>query len=138
MGLFVSCGETKQNDPTFLPIQSKSVAIQNGGDFHRQSLASVLVLFSYGHMPDTDPMPDPESPEWPVAWAAKEVLRRHLGPKFDRRLPLFLAKAILERMRLTKWRIGDDSAWRKVKPFAKDVDAPVIRYLRVPPSWCGW
>jgi hypothetical protein len=33
------------------------------------------------------------------------VLRRHLGPKFDRRLPLFLAKAILERMRLTKWRI---------------------------------
>jgi hypothetical protein len=46
-------------------------------------------------------MPDPESPEWPVAWAAKEVLRRHLGPKFDRRLPLFLAKAILEGMRLT-------------------------------------
>jgi hypothetical protein len=55
-------------------------------------------------MPDTDPMPVPESPEWPVAWAAKEVLRRHLGPKFDR-LPLFPAKAILERMRLTKWRI---------------------------------
>ena len=45
-------------------------------------------------------MPDPETPEWPVAWAAKEVLRQHLGPKFDRRLPLFLAKAILERMRL--------------------------------------
>ena len=65
----------------------------------------VPVLFSYGHTPLTDPMPDPESPEWPVAWAAKEVLRRHLGPKFDRRLPLFLAKAILERMRLTKWRI---------------------------------
>jgi hypothetical protein len=35
----------------------------------------------------------------------QEVLRRHLGSKFDRRLPLFLAKAILERMRLTKWRI---------------------------------
>jgi hypothetical protein len=50
-------------------------------------------------MPDTDPMPDPETPEWPVVWAAKEVLRRHLGPKFDRRLPLFLAEATLERMR---------------------------------------
>ena len=35
----------------------------------------------------------------------QEALRRHLGPKFDRRLPLFLAKAILERMRLTKWGI---------------------------------
>ena len=57
-------------------------------------------------MPDTDPMPDPESPEWPVAWTAKEALRRHLGPTFDRRLPLFLAKAILERMRLTKWRVA--------------------------------
>jgi hypothetical protein len=50
-------------------------------------------------------MPDPDTPEWPIAWAAKE-LRRHLGPTFDRRLPLFLAKAILERMRLTKWRIS--------------------------------
>jgi hypothetical protein len=59
-------------------------------------------------MSDTDPMPDPETPEWPVAWAAKEVLRRHLGPKFDRRLPLFLARAILERMRLTKWRISKE------------------------------
>jgi hypothetical protein len=36
------------------------------------------------------------------------VLRRHLGPKFDRRLPLFLAKAILERMRLTRWRISKE------------------------------
>jgi hypothetical protein len=43
-----------------------------------------------------------------IAWAAKEVLRRHLGPKFDRRLPLFLAKAILERMRLTKWCISKE------------------------------
>jgi hypothetical protein len=33
------------------------------------------------------------------------VLRRHLGPKFDRRLPLFFAKAIRERMRLTKWLV---------------------------------
>ena len=59
-------------------------------------------------MAHPDPMPDPETPEWPVAWAAKEVLRRHLGPKFDRRLPMFLAKAILERMRLTKWRISKE------------------------------
>jgi hypothetical protein len=55
----------------------------------------------------TWPTPTP-CPEWPVAWAAKEVLRRHLGPKFDRHLPLFLAKAILERMRLTKWRISKE------------------------------
>jgi superfamily I DNA/RNA helicase len=41
--------------------------------------------------------------------AAKEVLRRYLGPKFDRRLALFLAKAILERMRLTKWRVSRES-----------------------------
>lgn len=73
-------------------------------------LRSVLVLFFYWHMPNTDPLPDPETPEWPIAWAAREVLRLHLGPKFDRRLPLFLAKAILERMRLTKWRITKEVA----------------------------
>ncbi len=49
-------------------------------------------------------MPDPESPEWSVACAAKQ----DLDPKFDRRLPLFLAKAILERMRLSKWRISKE------------------------------
>jgi len=58
-----------------------------------------------GHMAETDPMPDPETPEWPIAWAAKEVLRRHLGPKFDRRLPQWIAAAIVERMRLTRWLI---------------------------------
>lgn len=56
-------------------------------------------------MPDDDPVPDPQSPEWPIAWAAKEVLRWHLGPKFDRRLPSFLATAIIERMKLTRWLI---------------------------------
>lgn len=56
-------------------------------------------------MADIDPSPDPETPEWSIAWAAKEVLRRHLGPKFDRRLPSFLATAIMERMRLSRWRI---------------------------------
>jgi hypothetical protein len=71
-------------------------------------LRAVPVLFSYWGMPDTDPMPDPDTPEWPVAWAAKEVLRRHVGPKFDRGLPLLLAKAILERMRLTRWRISKE------------------------------
>jgi hypothetical protein len=30
------------------------------------------------------------------------VLRRHLGPKFDRRLPAFLASAIIETMRLAR------------------------------------
>jgi hypothetical protein len=56
-------------------------------------------------MADTDPMPDPETPEWPIDWAAKEVPRRPLGPKFDRRPPLFLAAAIMERMELTRWLI---------------------------------
>ena len=61
-----------------------------------------------GTCPTLTPCPTPRRPEWPLAWAAKEVLRRHLGLKFDRRLPLFLAKAILERMRLTKWRISKE------------------------------
>jgi hypothetical protein len=56
-------------------------------------------------MTDPDPMPDPSTPEWPIAWAAKEILRRYLGPKFDRRLPSLLATAVVERMRLSKWRI---------------------------------
>ena len=56
-------------------------------------------------MADPDPLPDPSTPEWPIAWAAKEVLRRHLGPKFDRHLPRIIAKAVVERMRLTNWRI---------------------------------
>ena len=51
-----------------------------------------------------DLLPDPSTPEWPIAWAAKEVLRRFLGPKFDRRLPGHLATAIVERMQLTRWR----------------------------------
>jgi hypothetical protein len=75
---------------------------------HRQSVAIVLYSFSCSGMTNPDPLPDPETPGWPVAWAAKEVLRRHLGPKFDRRLPSFLTKAILERMRLSKWRISKE------------------------------
>ena len=61
--------------------------------FYRQPLTlcslSVLLL----RMSDTDHVPDPEKPEWSAAWAATQVLRRHLRPKFDRRLPLFLAKS---------------------------------------------
>jgi integrase len=45
---------------------------------------------------------------------------------------LTLLKAILNHG-WREGRIGDDSAWRKVKPFAK-VDAPVIRYLTVAES----
>jgi hypothetical protein len=75
-------------------------------------------MFFTGHMPDTDPMPGPSTPEWPIARAAKEVLRRYLGPTFDRRLPSLLAAAIMERMRLTRWRITKEpnlmrsNAWR--------------------------
>lgn len=56
-------------------------------------------------MDNHDLIPDPETPEWSVFWAAKEVLRRHLGPRFDRNLPSFLAKAVVERLRLSKWRL---------------------------------
>jgi hypothetical protein len=52
-------------------------------------------------MADPDPMPDANSPEWSIAWAAKKVLRLNLGPKFDRRLPAYLAKGIVEHMRLS-------------------------------------
>ena len=37
-------------------------------------------------------LPDPNTPEWSVAWAAREVLRRHLGPRYDRNLPSFPRK----------------------------------------------
>jgi hypothetical protein len=58
-------------------------------------------------MPDQDdPLPDPSTPEWSIAWAAKKVLRMHLGPKFDRRLPSFLADAILKHMRLSGWLLS--------------------------------
>ena len=56
-------------------------------------------------MTDPDPLPDPSTPEWPIAWAARKVLRLHLGPRFDRRLPVFLASAIVEHMRLSNWVI---------------------------------
>jgi hypothetical protein len=47
-------------------------------------LRPVPALFSYGHMADTDPMPDPESPEWTIVWTIKRELRVHWGPKFKR------------------------------------------------------
>jgi len=53
-----------------------------------------------------DPLPDPATPEWSIVWAAKKVLRLHLGPKFDRRLPSYLAKSIIEHMRLSGWLLS--------------------------------
>jgi hypothetical protein len=67
-------------------------------------LPIVLVLFFYEGMADEDSMPHPGTPEW-AAWAAKEVLRRHLGPKFDGRLPQWIVTAIMKHMRLTRWLI---------------------------------
>jgi hypothetical protein len=54
-------------------------------------------------MADPDPRPDPSTPEWPIAWAAKKVLRMHLGPKYNRRLPVFLADEILKHLKLSGW-----------------------------------
>jgi hypothetical protein len=58
-------------------------------------------------MPDTDPMPDPKSPEWPVAWAAKRCCAGTWGQSSIGAFPCS-QKAILERMRLTKWRISKE------------------------------
>ena len=55
--------------------------------------------------PFSDPMPDPHSPEWTVAWTAKRVLRTHLGPRVKRFLPVILAEEIIKALRGSKWRI---------------------------------
>jgi hypothetical protein len=70
-------------------------------------LRSVPVLFSYGHMADTDPMPDPESPEWTIAWTIKKALRLHLGPR-HRYLPAAIAREVVAALRLSKWRLVKD------------------------------
>jgi len=54
---------------------------------------------------DPDRMPDPESPEWTVAWAAKRVLRLHLGPRYKRSLLRMPADEIVKALRGSKWRI---------------------------------
>ena len=54
-------------------------------------------------MADDDPTPDPRAREWSIAWAVKEVLRLHLGPKFDRRLPRYRADAIAKHLGLSGW-----------------------------------
>jgi hypothetical protein len=56
-------------------------------------------------MIDDDPMPEPGTPEWTVAWAAKRVLRVHLGPHVKRFLPVTLAEEIVKALRGSKWRI---------------------------------
>ena len=67
----------------------------------------VPVLFSYGHMADTDRMPDPGTPEWTIAWAIKKALRLHLGPR-HRYLPGSIAKDVVAALRLSNWRISKD------------------------------
>ena len=57
-------------------------------------------------MADTDPMPDPSTPEWSIAWAAKKVLRLHLGPKYNRLLPVLLADEILKHLNLSGWLLN--------------------------------
>ena len=48
---------------------------------------------------------DPSTPEWSVAFTAKRVLRMFLGPRYNRRVPVFLADEIVKHMRLTNWLI---------------------------------
>jgi hypothetical protein len=58
-------------------------------------------------MPHTDPMPDPESPEWTIAWTIKKALRLHLGPR-HRYLPATIAREVVATLRLSKWRLVKD------------------------------
>jgi hypothetical protein len=67
-------------------------------------LRSVPVLFSHRHMPDTDPMPDPHSPEWTIAWAIKRALRLHLG-KRHAYLQASIAKDVVEALKHSRWII---------------------------------
>jgi len=55
-------------------------------------------------MPDPDPMPDPSTPEWTVAWAIKRAMRMHLGPR-HKYLPAIIAGQIVAALRLAKWRL---------------------------------
>jgi hypothetical protein len=58
-------------------------------------------------MADTDPMPDPHSPEWTIAWTIKKALRLHLGPR-HRYLPATIAREVVAALRLSKWRLVKD------------------------------
>ena len=53
-------------------------------------------------MTDNDPMPDPESPEWTIAWAIKRALRLQLGP---RHLPAIIAGYVAAALRLSGRRL---------------------------------
>jgi hypothetical protein len=56
-------------------------------------------------MAEDDPMPDPKSPEWTIAWTIKRELRTHLGPKFKCYLPTHLAREVAKALRLSGWRL---------------------------------
>jgi hypothetical protein len=60
----------------------------------------------YG-MADTDPLPDPSTPEWTIAWAIKRALRLHLGPKHSY-LPGLIAKEVVAALRLSRWRLSKE------------------------------
>jgi hypothetical protein len=53
-------------------------------------------------MPDTDPTPDPETPEWTIAWAIKRALRLHLGPR-HKYLPSIISREVTAALRLSGW-----------------------------------
>jgi len=58
-------------------------------------------------MPETDPIPDPETPEWTIAWAIKRALRKHLGPRHSY-LSSVIAREVVAALRLSKWRISKE------------------------------
>jgi hypothetical protein len=52
-----------------------------------------------------DQLPDPNTPQWSLAWAAKDVLRRYLGPKYDRGLPVLIADAVIAQLQRSGWKL---------------------------------
>ena len=60
-------------------------------------------------MPDTDPMPDPETPEWTIAATIKRALQLKPNRKHAY-LSGLIAREVVAALRLSKWRITREAA----------------------------
>ena len=56
-------------------------------------------------MQDDDPMPDPHSPEWTVAWTVRRMLRMYFGPRLKRFLSKIIADEVIKDLRGSNWLI---------------------------------
>jgi hypothetical protein len=72
-------------------------------------------------MADPDPIPDPSTPEWTIAWTIKRALRLHLGPR-HRYLPVTIAREVVAALRLSKWRITKEPPNPPHSTFGRNLD----------------